>query len=118
MINKKSKKLARERRKARVRSIVYGTAKRPRLSVFRSLNHLYIQLINDEKSITLASVSDREVKSGKKKPVEVAFETGKLIAKKALENKIKEVVFDRSGYKYHGRVKAIAEGAREEGLKF
>jgi len=118
MIIKKIKQLSKERRKNRIRSIVCGTAKRPRLSVFRSLEHLYVQLINDDEGKTLVSVSDKELKIKGKKPVELGFEVGKLIAKKALDKKIEEVVFDRGGNKYHGRVKAVAEGAREGGLKF
>lgn len=117
----KIKSAKRIRRKARVRAQVYGTAKRPRLSVFRSLKHISVQLIDDEKSKTLVSATSQEVKkkkSQKVKKVDLAFEVGKLLAKKALDKKIKVCVFDKSGYKYHGRVKAIAEGAREGGLKF
>lgn len=113
------KQITRQRRKIRIRSIIKGTVKKPRLSVFRSLNHLYVQLIDDDKGKTLISVSDKEIKDkSKKKPLEVAFAIGKLVAKKCLDAKIEKIVFDRSGYKYHGRVKAVAEGARKEGLKF
>ena len=106
-------------RHRRVRAKIYGTAKMPRLCVFRSAKHIYGQLIDDEKSQTLVSASDLElrIKKGKTK-VEKAKEVGKLIAKKAQKLKIEKVVFDRGGYKYHGRVKALAEGAREGGLKF
>ncbi|MEA3272127.1 MAG: 50S ribosomal protein L18 [Patescibacteria group bacterium] len=109
----------RKRRHARVRARIFGATERPRMSVFRSLSHIYVQLIDDEKKITLVSASDKELDTKNfKGKVAVAFEVGKLIAKKALEKKIKTVVFDRGGYKYHGRIKAIAEGAREGGLIF
>lgn len=123
------------RRHKRVRARVFGTVKIPRLCVFRSNKHIYAQLINDEKGETLAAASDLEIrkpkvesrelktKDGKEKntrsgKVVVAFEAGRLIAEKALQKKIEKVVFDRGGYKYHGRVKALAEGAREAGLVF
>lgn len=113
------KQLTRQRRKIRIRSVIKGTVKKPRLSIFRSLNHLSVQLIDDDKGKTLVSVSDREIKGkSKKKPLEVALLLGQLVAKKCLDIKIEKIVFDRSGYKYHGRVKAVAEGAREGGLKF
>ncbi len=105
------------RRKKKVRAKIKGTNKRPRLSVFRSNKGVYLQLINDEKGITLISAHNQEIKK-KGKKTDISFELGKLIAKKALEKKIKEAVFDRSGYKYHGRVEAVARGAREGGLKF
>lgn len=89
-------------------------AGKPRLVVFRSLKHIYVQLIDEGK--TMAFASDKEIK-GKKKPLEVSREVGKLVAQKALERNIKSAVFDRAGYKYHGNVKAVAEGAREAGLK-
>jgi large subunit ribosomal protein L18 len=129
-MKKESKKEKRYRRHKRVRGKIFGTAQRPRLCVFRSAKHIYCQLINDEKGQTLASASDLELKKSKAKSqktknkdqrtgkVFVAYEVGKLIAKKAKEKKIEKVVFDRGGYIYHGRVKALAEGAREEGLKF
>jgi large subunit ribosomal protein L18 len=113
------KRERREKRKKRIRAKIFGTKERPRLSVFRSNKHIYCQLIDDEKGHTLTSASDRELKSLKvKNRVEIAFEVGKLIAKKAKKLGIEKVVFDRAGYKYHGRVKALAEGAREGGLKF
>ena len=116
-MNKIKSKIQRvERRAKRVRAKVSGTASRPRLSVYRSLSHIYAQLINDEKGVTIISVSDGEAKAGKTK-VEKAYEAGKLLAAKAKEAKISEAVFDRGIFKYHGRVKAIADGAREGGIK-
>lgn len=114
-MNKREK---RERRKRRVRSKVFGTKKRPRLSVFRSNKYIYGQLIDDEKGETLASFSSKNVKGKKDAKVKTAEAAGEKLAKKAKKKKIKEVVFDRSGYKYHGRVKAFAQGARKGGLKF
>ncbi len=111
------KQLKRGRRKGRVRAKVSGTAGCPRLSVFRSNRGIYAQLIDDEIGKTLAAVSALEMKSQAKK-IDAGFELGKLIAKKAAEKGINNAVFDRNGYKYHGRVKALAEGAREGGLKF
>ena len=111
------KKLAKVRRQKRVRAKVKGTKEVPRLNIFRSLNHIYVQLIDDTAGITLVSANDKELK-GKKSKVDIAKEVGQLIAKKAQDNKITKVVFDRAGYKYHGRVKAVAEGAREGGLEF
>ena len=105
------------KRHNKVRAKVFGSAKIPRLNVYRSNKGLFIQLINDETGVTLASINDKEIKSGKTK-IDKAKEAGKLIAKKAAEKKINKVVFDRGGCKYHGRVKAVAEGAREEGLEF
>jgi large subunit ribosomal protein L18 len=108
-----------QRRKQRVRAKVYGTMLRPRLSVFRSLNHLYAQIINDEKGITLVAASDLELKKEAKKDKKtLAREVGKLLATKAKDKKISQVVFDKGGFRYHGRVKELAEGAREGGLKF
>jgi large subunit ribosomal protein L18 len=115
-------RLARKRRHSRVRAKIAGTASRPRLCVFRSLNHIYAQVINDTEGHTLvvASTLDPEVKAeadSKAKSARAAL-VGSLVAKRALGNSIKEVVFDRGGYKYHGRVKALAEAARQAGLKF
>lgn len=107
----------RKNRHTRLRSIVKGTSVRPRLSVYRSLTSIYLQLVDDEKGVTIASVSDLKAKK-KGSKIESAKNTGVEIAKKAKEKKIAECVFDRGGYKYHGRVKAVAEGAREGGLKF
>lgn len=103
-------------RRRRVRAKIFGTAKRPRLSIFRSNKSIYVQLVDDVKGKTLASARLAEIKKAKNN-IEGAKELGKLIAKKCKEAKITEVVFDRGGYKYHGKVKALAEGAREGGLK-
>jgi len=111
------KRIRRNIRRNRVRSVVSGTSARPRLNVFRASRHIYAQLIDDESSKTLASASSIEIKA-KDKKLNLAGEVGKLLAKKADEKKIKAAVFDRGGYKYHGRVKALADGAREGGLKF
>ncbi len=113
---------ARIRRHGRVRAKVEGTADRPRLCVFRSLNHIYAQVIDDTQGYTLVSAStiDPEIvsaKTGKAKAAEAAL-VGSLIAKRALQKGITQVAFDRGGYRYHGRVKALAEAARQEGLKF
>lgn len=113
----KAKRNARLRRHNRVRAKVLGTKDVPRLSVFRSNRGFFIQLIDDSVGKTLASVDSKELKS-KMKKTDAAKEGGKLIAKKAIDKKIGKVVFDRGGYRYHGRVKAVAEGAREGGLKF
>ena len=115
--SEKAKRKARIRRHNRVRAKVAGTKEVPRLSVFRSNRGFFIQLIDDNEGKTLASVDSKEIKEVKKK-TDTAKEGGKLIAKKALEKKITKAVFDRGGYKYHGRIKAVAEGAREGGLKF
>lgn len=114
---KKSRNQTRVHRKRRIRAKISGTAVRPRLSIFKSLTILSAQVIDDVKGETLVAVDTRELKS-KKFDVEVAKELGKMIATKARKEKIEEVVFDRSGYAYHGKVKAFAEGARENGLKF
>lgn len=107
------------RRHRRVRAKVRGTKECPRFSVFRSNQHISVQLINDNKRETLVSFDDLKIKSKKGlTKMQLAKEVGRLVAKKALEKRIEKVVFDRGGYKYHGRVKAVAEGAREEGLKF
>ncbi len=119
---KDKKKLARSKRKKRVRSRVIGTSERPRLNVFRSLKHIYAQAIEDSTGKTLVSASTRssELKEGLRHPgnVEAAKKVGELIATKCLENGIQKVVFDRSGYLYHGRIKALAEAARAKGLIF
>lgn len=137
-MNVEEKRKKRYRRHRRVRGKIFGTSQRPRLCVFRSNKHIYAQLIDDEKGKTLASVSDLKIKAkkGKKKEkratgkakegkkiersakLTLAFEVGKLIAQNAKDLKIKKVVFDRGGHRYHGRVKALAEGAREKGLEF
>jgi large subunit ribosomal protein L18 len=152
-MEKEIKQRRRYRRHKRVRAKIFGTAERPRLSVFRSIKHIYAQLIDDETGRTFVSASDlelkkptpkqnlrlatgQETKSKKQKTkikekktgetekpllkgkAMVAYEIGKLIAKRALKKKIEKAVFDRGGYQYHGRVKALAEGARKGGLKF
>ncbi|MDD6309163.1 MAG: 50S ribosomal protein L18 [Clostridia bacterium] len=119
MINKASSNKARVKRHSRMRRHIVGTAQRPRLNVFRSLNHIYAQIIDDEKGVTLAAASslDKEFE-GYGGNVDAAREVGKLVAKHAVEKGIKAVVFDRGGYIYHGRVAALAEGAREGGLEF
>ncbi len=146
------KQLKRYRRHRRIRAKIKGTAKIPRLSVFKSLNHIYAQFVDDEKGNIILSLSDiklrklnsfdkfgvdgeqsRTIKTQNSKPkdkkaedekkqvsrkVAIAYRVGKLLAEKALKNKIKKVVFDRGGYKYHGRIKSLANGAREGGLEF
>jgi large subunit ribosomal protein L18 len=106
--------------KRRIRSTVYGTAERPRLCVFRSNKQIYAQLINDIDGVTLCAASSREAELAKEKgtKVDMANVVGKKIAEKAKGAGIETVVFDRNGYLYHGRVKSLAEGAREAGLKF
>ncbi len=104
------------KRHGKIRAKLSGTSKRPRLIVFRSLNANYVQLIDDSKGVTLCAASDLKIKEGTK--IEKAKQIGLEIGKLAVDQGIKECVFDRNGYKYHGRVKAIAEGARESGLKF
>lgn len=114
---KKSRNQIRVHRKRRIRAKISGTEQRPRLSVFRSLTKLSSQIIDDVNGNTLVAADTRELKQ-KKFDIEAASELGKLVAKKAKEAKIETVVFDRSGYRYHGKVKAFADGAREGGLKF
>ncbi len=110
----------RYRRHLRVRTRVAGTAERPRLVVFRSLKHIYAQLVNDDQGVTLLGVSDASegVDSTTAGKVNRAKATGKLLAEKAKTAGVTKVVFDRAGYRYHGRVQAVAEGAREGGLEF
>lgn len=105
------------KRKKRVRAKVSGTAERPRLAVFKSLKGIYVQIIDDTKGKTLAAARLAEIKKVGN-TVDGAKELGKLIAKKCVELKIEAVVYDRAGYSYHGKVRALAEGAREGGLKF
>ena len=117
--NGKARRIARH---ARVRRKVVGTAERPRLSVFRSLHHIYAQVIDDTRGVTLVSASSLESElrpdeNGQKK-AEVSKRVGALVAERARSNGIQSVVFDRGGYKYHGRVKALADAAREGGLAF
>jgi len=108
----------RQRIRFRIRKIVSGTAAKPRLSVFRSNKEIYAQLIDDVNGVTLAAASSREKGVSKGTNVEVASAVGKLIAEKALKAGVDTVTFDRGGYLYHGRIKSLAEGAREAGLKF
>ncbi len=119
MVKKTDRKMERRRRHIRVRRKISGTAERPRLCVYRSNNNLYVQIIDDVAGNTLvqASTLDKEIKT-KHSNKEAAKEVGTLIAKRATEKKITEVVFDRGGYIYHGVVKELAEAAREGGLKF
>ncbi len=122
MAGTKDVRAAWKRRHMRVRRKVWGTAERPRLCVFRSLNHIYAQVVDDDLGQTLvaASTLDQEIRSeveGKGK-TEVAQLVGKLVAERAVSKGIPKVAFDRGGYKYHGRVKALAEAAREVGLVF
>ena len=119
MINKQARSESRELRHKRVRTKISGTAERPRLSVFRSNTGIYVQIIDDVAAKTLVSSStlDKEVKT-KASNIEAAKEVGTLVAKRAIKAGIKTVVFDRGGYIYHGKVKALAEAAREAGLEF
>ena len=118
MINKVSKNKERQRRHERVRSKVIGTASCPRLSVYRSNAHIHCQIIDDEKGNTLVSCSSVELKMPQGSNVEAAKKVGEELAKRCLAKNIKNVVFDRGGYIYHGRIKALAEAAREAGLTF
>jgi large subunit ribosomal protein L18 len=120
MITKLDKNAVRKKRHVRVRRKVFGTAERPRLNVFRSNKHIYAQVIDDVKAVTLVSAStlDKEFNLESTGNVEAAKKVGELVAKRALEKGIKSVVFDRGGYLYHGRVKALADAAREAGLEF
>lgn len=122
MINKNSQERLLKKR-ARIRKKISGTSSRPRLTVYRSQKHIYAQIIDDVAGKTLVTSSTlskdlKEELAKVKTPIEVCKVIGKATAKKALEKNIREVVFDRNGYLYHGRVKAIADGAREAGLKF
>jgi large subunit ribosomal protein L18 len=120
MVHEGDKRKAREKRHARVRSRVAGGPSRPRLCVFRSLKHIYVQAIDDARGITVATASSlelREQKAGRGN-VETARKIGSLIAERLKEKGLEQVVFDRGGYLYHGRVKAVADAARAAGLKF
>jgi len=118
----KARNVARKKRHIRVRKKAVGTADKPRLNVFRSLKHMYAQLIDDETGTTITSAStlDKEIEgqTENKSNKDAAMMVGKLIAQRAKEKGISHVVFDRGGYLYHGRVKSLADAAREEGLKF
>ena len=120
MIKKIVRNDVRKARHARVRNKVEGTTAVPRLNVFRSNSNIFAQIIDDEKRVTLASASsiDKELKLENGSNIEAATKVGQLIAKRAKEAKITKVTFDRGGYLYHGRVKALAEAARENGLEF
>ena len=119
----KTKLASRERRRGRIRKKIRGTEERPRLVVFRSLQHIYAQLVNDSTHRTLLTVSDLspEVKDQikeKDSKIDHSAAVGKILAQKALSQKIENVVFDRGGFRYHGRIKALADAAREAGLQF
>ncbi|MBQ7944188.1 MAG: 50S ribosomal protein L18 [Lachnospiraceae bacterium] len=122
MVSKKSKAELRAKKHMRIRNRVNGTAERPRLAVFRSNNHMYAQIIDDTVGNTLVSASslEKEVKAelNKTNDVEAAAYVGTVIAKRAIEKGITEVVFDRGGFLYHGKIEALAEAAREAGLVF
>jgi large subunit ribosomal protein L18 len=121
MIPEISKDKIRRRIHERLRMRMQGTTERPRLNVYRSLNHIYAQVIDDSTGKTLVAVSTTQGKKGSKKTggnVATAKEVGKLIAERAKEKGVKRVVFDRGGYLYHGRIKALADAAREAGLEF
>ncbi len=121
MITAPQRNVIRQRIHSRVRAKVSGTAERPRLNVFRSLNHIYAQVIDDASATTLASASTVVKKGEEKKTggnIEAATAVGKLIAERAKEKGVTRVVFDRGGYLYHGRIKALADAAREAGLEF
>jgi len=121
MLTKSSKNATRRHVHDRIRKKLSGTAERPRLNVYRSLNHIYVQLIDDLKGVTLVSASSAEGKQGERPTggnVAAAKSVGKAIAERAKSKGIEKVVFDRGGYIYHGRVKALADAAREAGLKF
>ncbi len=115
---KSNKKQIQALRKGRIRAKVSGSATRPRLSVFRSANHIYVQMIDDVAGKTLAAASSKELKKAKGTKVDLSIEVGKLAAEKAKKAGITEVVFDRGGNRYHGRIKSLADAAREAGLKF
>ncbi|HQA47752.1 MAG TPA: 50S ribosomal protein L18 [Bacillota bacterium] len=122
MFKKMIRNEARQKRHRVVRNKIHGSAERPRLNVYRSLNHIYAQLIDDDAGVTLlaASTLDKEIRAEVEKScnLDAAKVVGKVIARRALEKGIKDVVFDRGGYKYHGKVKALADAARETGLNF
>ncbi len=115
-----SRNSLRKRRHARIRRNVVGTVERPRLVVFRSSRHIYAQVINDETGTTLVAASSLEpaLRAEKAAPKDMAKRVGELCAERAQEKGVTTVVFDRAGYQYHGRVAALAEGAREKGLEF
>lgn len=118
MINKESRNSVRERKHARVRAKISGTSESPRLNVFRSNKHIEAQIIDDVKGVTLVHVSSVSLKLENGSNIEAATKVGEELAKQAKAKKISKVVFDRGGYIYHGRVAALAEAARNGGLKF
>lgn len=113
----KVSQIKKARRHARIRAKVSGTPERPRISVFKSNRGMFVQLIDDTKGTTIVSVNSKELETKGDKKTK-SFEMGKLLAKKAIEKKIEKAVFDKSSYKYHGRIESLASGAREGGLKF
>lgn len=118
MITQIQRNVIRKRVHDRIREKVAGTPERPRLNIYRSLNHIYAQVVDDSKGVTLASASTLQAKLKTGGNVAAAKEVGKLIAEKSIEKGIKKVVFDRGGFLYHGRIKALADAAREAGLEF
>ena len=120
MITKTDKNATRRKRHARVRAKLSGTSARPRLNVFRSNKHIYAQVIDDMNGVTLASAStmDKDLGLESTSNIEAAQKIGELVAKRAVEKGISAVVFDRGGYLYHGRIQALADAARENGLQF
>ena len=118
MISQRNRNEIRQRVHARIRAKVTGTQERPRLNVYRSLNHIYAQVIDDSQGVTVVSASSKAAKLKTGGNVAAAKEIGKLVAERAQEKGIKKVVFDRGGYLYHGRIKALADAAREAGLEF
>ncbi len=120
MITKSDKNATRKKRHARVRAKLSGTSARPRLNVFRSNKHIYAQIIDDMNGVTLASAStmDKDLGLESSSNIEAAQKIGELVAKRAVEKGISAVVFDRGGYLYHGRIQALADAARENGLQF
>lgn len=118
MITQTKRNEVRKRVHTRIREKISGTAERPRLNVYRSLNHIYAQVIDDQKGETLVSASSLSLKLKTGGNVATAKEIGKAVAERAIEKGVKKVVFDRGGYLYHGRIKALADAAREAGLEF
>ncbi|QRN85362.1 50S ribosomal protein L18 [Clostridia bacterium] len=122
MFKKDDKKALRIKKRRRVRRNISGTPERPRLAVYRSNKHIYAQLIDDVAGVTLVAASSKELSNAgkleKSSTIEAAAAVGKLVAEKAVAKQLKSVVFDRGGFLYHGRVKALADGAREGGLEF
>ena len=118
MIPQRQRNVIRQRVHARIRQKMQGTAERPRLNVYRSLNHIYAQVIDDASGTTLVSASSMAAKLKTGGNVAAAKEVGKLVAERATAKGVKKVVFDRGGYLYHGRIKALADAAREAGLEF